>query len=269
MDGVKPRLPSVRRFDGVSLNSPPLLRCLAGLGVAEVAASTLSLAERWSLWLAWTDAIRLSAVLGSGAPAAPASARPDAHAVAADCQRVRQDLSQAIVTNTTFRAGLANATPLPADSSPLDDSGRAHLQRLYQAQQGAMDERIAPMRARVQAALSRQSGDLARLAALDAVLDEALAARQRRLLATVPGWLDRHFKRAPTTAPAAAAELQRLLLAELDLRLQPVEAMTAALAQAAGRHASNPVADRATHPATLPATRAATHPARNLARPPA
>ena len=268
MDGVKPRLQSRRRFEGASLNSPPLLRCLAGLGVAEVAESTLSLAERWSPWLAWTDAITLSAVLGLGAAAAPASAQPTARAVIDDCQRVRQDLSQAIATNAVLASGLASGltsrTAMAADSPPLDDTGLTGLHRHYQAHQRAMDERIAPLRARVRAALTGQSGDLARLAALDALLDQALAARQRRLLATVPGWLDKHFKRAPTALPAAAAEWQRMLLAELDLRLQPVEAMIEALAQAATIRAGN----LATKSATKPATNSAANPAGTLAKGP-
>ena len=265
MDGVKPRLPSQRRFEGAPVNSPPLLRCLAGLGVAEVAASTLSLAERWSPWLAWTDAITLLAVLGSGLPAAPASAKPAARAVIDDCQRLRQDLTRAVATDALFAAGPASRTALAADGPPLDDTGLASLHRHYQAHQRALDQRIAPLRARVRAALTSQSGDLARLAALDAVLDEALAARQRRLLATVPGWLDKHFKRTPTTLPAAAAQLQRLLLAELDLRLQPVEAMTEALAQAS----INPSVNPSINPASNPAGKLATNSAWILAKRPA
>lgn len=246
MDGVKPRLPSERRFAGVSLNSSPLLRLLAGLGLAEVAPPTLSLAERWSPWLAWTDAITLSAVLGGGVPATPvAGARPGqaagARAVIGKFKQVRQGLAQAIGTDVLFTAGAPGPSGSAAaqDAPVLDETGLASLQRQYQTHQRAMDERIAPLRAQVRAALTGQSGDLARLAALDAVLDEALAARQRRLLATVPGWLDKHFKRFPAAWPAATAQLQRALLAELDLRLQPVEGMLEALAQAAGQPAVN------------------------------
>ena len=59
MDGVKPRLTSATPF-----NSTALVRLLAGLGLADAAPSPLTLAERWSPWLAWTDAIALSAVMG-------------------------------------------------------------------------------------------------------------------------------------------------------------------------------------------------------------
>lgn len=264
MDGFKPRLPSQRRFDGSPVNSPPLLRCLVGLGVAEVAASTLSLAERWSPWLAWTDAITLSAVLGSGAPAAPAAPGPDARAVIDDCQRLRHELRLAMAAGAPFTAGLASRTALAAEGPLPYATGLASLHRHYQARQRAMDEGIAPLRARVRAALTSQGGQLARLAALDAVLDQALAARQRRLLASVPGWLDKHFKRVPLALPAAAADLQRMLLAELDLRLQPVEAMAEALARVV-KALNNPASKPAGQSATKSATKSARTPAKRPA----
>ena len=252
MNRVKPRLPSARRFTGSSLNSAPLLQLLAGLGVAEPAAPALSFAERWSPWLAWTDAITLSAVLGHGAPASAARPHPaaGAAALAGELKRVRQDLAQAIGSDLVLTAGSAGKSAAALDRPPLDETDLASLHRQYQAHQRAMDEHIAPLRAQVRAALTGQGGDLARLAALDAVLDQALAARQRRLLATVPGWLDKHFKRAPAALPEAAALQQRMLQAELDLRLQPVEAMIDALAQAAGKPA-----DQLRHPAAVTPTK--------------
>ena len=273
MDGVKPRLskappharPQPSSHLGTSLNSSPLLRLLAGLGVAEVAPPALSLAERWSPWLAWTDAITLSAVLGGGAAAGPGQAAGVAAAINA-VKRLRQELTQAIHSDSGPLAEAPGQTgPASAGAAvALYETGLASLRRRYQAQQRAMDERIAPVRAQLRATLTGRGGNLARLAALDAVLDQALAARQRRLLATVPGWLDKHFKRAPTALPAAAAEWQRMLLAELDLRLQPVEAMIEALAQAATIRAGN----LATKSATKPATNSAANPAGTLAKGP-
>ena len=261
MVGVKPRLPKppqharadLRSHAGTSLNSSPLLRLLAGWGVAEVAPPALSLAERWSPWLAWTDAITLSAVLGGGvmaAAAGPGQAAAVAAAISA-FKRVRQDLTQAIHSNAGFldEAPGRSGTDAAGAAAALDDAGLANLRRHFQAQQRAMEEGVAPVRAQVRAALTGQGGDLARLAALDAVLDEALAARQRRLLATVPGWLDQYLQRACATLPGAAAQVQQALLAELDLRLQPVQGMLEALAQASRSPPRSPSSDPATNAA--------------------
>ena len=262
MDGVKPRLskappharPQPSSHLGTSLNSSPLLRLLAGLGVAEVAPPALSLAERWSPWLAWTDAITLSAVLGGGAAAGPGQAAGVAAAINA-VKRLRQELTQAIHSDSGPLAEAPGQTgPASAGAAvALYETGLASLRRRYQAQQRAMDERIAPVRAQLRATLTGRGGNLARLAALDAVLDQALAARQRRLLATVPSWLDQHFKRASATLPAASALFQRALLAELNLRLQPVEGLLDALTQAQNSASST----------------SATKPAQTLARGPA
>jgi hypothetical protein len=100
---------------------------------------------------------------------------------------------------------------------------------------------------------------MARLAVVDAVMERALSERERNLLATVPVLLAGHFERlrAAEQATLAAAEsaddagssaannpaaltpgawlnvfrkdMQSVLLAELDVRLQPVEGLLAAL----------------------------------------
>jgi hypothetical protein len=78
------------------------------------------------------------------------------------------------------------------------------------------------------------------------VLDDALRARQQGVLATLPALLETHFKRlrradedagaarhaTPPRAPWLTVfrkDMQRLLLAELDLRLQPVQGLIDAL----------------------------------------
>ncbi len=87
---------------------------------------------------------------------------------------------------------------------------------------------------------------LARLAALDAVMERMLGAPERRLLDALPGLLEKRFAqlRAAATAdaetagdaPAAAAwqtgfqhDLEAALHAELDLRWHPIRALLAAL----------------------------------------
>ena len=89
-----------------------------------------------------------------------------------------------------------------------------------------MERRIAPLRAQVRRALVLRSAALGRIAVLDQLLEQALAARERQLLSALPAWLDRRLQREP--APIAQI-MQPLLHAELAHRLQPVDGMLAAL----------------------------------------
>jgi HPt (histidine-containing phosphotransfer) domain-containing protein len=90
------------------------------------------------------------------------------------------------------------------------------------------------LRSELRGALSGRSAGLARVAALDAALETALRAKERHLLATVPDVLQRHFERLRQAQPMQwlhryAADMQSVLLAELDLRLQPIEGLLATL----------------------------------------
>jgi len=92
---------------------------------------------------------------------------------------------------------------------------------------------------------------MSRLAEVDAVMERALSPRERSLLTTVPVLLGNYFERlrkaeretladaqvsedAPMVAPGAwlnvfRKDMQSVLLAEMDLRFQPVEGLLAAL----------------------------------------
>jgi hypothetical protein len=246
-----------------SFSGSRLVRLLSDLGAAESAFRAAdpgrnaqpSFAERLGLWLDWTDAIALSAALGASAaaPSAAATVNPAARsaapqrlaAVAEACQRVRGDLVKLATADVAYTA--ADPNDLAVDFSPC--------RRDYLAHQRAMDSAIAPLRAQVRAALSGLTAEGARLAALDAVMDEALRPRERQLLATLPVWLEKHFARlqqadagvnpdpdadalpgaedgepdGPSLHHRYHRDMQRVLLAELDLRLQPVEGLLEAL----------------------------------------
>lgn len=184
----------------VRLHSPPLVRCLAALDVAPT-PSRLTLAERLGGWLAWPDAIALAGVLDGAPPPRPARAADPAPAL----QRVRDELRQAI----------------DAEAAPALDEAQA----LHHAHQQLMQARLAPLRAQLRTALAAHSPALARLAALDAVLEQALAPRLRQRLAELPGRMARN----PRWNTDGAAAWHRMLHAELDLRLAPLEAMLEAL----------------------------------------
>jgi hypothetical protein len=98
-----------------------------------------------------------------------------------------------------------------------------------------MEVAIGPLRGRLRAVLAGRSPDMARLAALDAVMEQVLGAQEHRLLATLPALLEKHFVRLRDAGgddwrTVFQRDLQGVLLAELDIRLQPVEGLLEALA---------------------------------------
>ncbi|MBP7657891.1 MAG: DUF3348 family protein, partial [Pseudoxanthomonas sp.] len=102
----------------------------------------------------------------------------------------------------------------------------------------AMLTGTGPLRGRLRDALAQRGGDLARLAEVDAVMEMTLSPREQTLLAHTPTLLGLHFERLRAAAdgsPDSAwralfrRDLQDALLAELDLRFHPIDALLAAL----------------------------------------
>lgn len=247
-------------------NTAQLIRLLAAWVEEPPTPARSSIAERLGQWLGWADAIALSAALSE--PPAPAAEPVLAHAAAQIARntlaRTRAELTRAIQTDPALSPTPARHPPTsarwpappPAPATPLltdEDEGFAPLRRSLQAHQRAMATRIGPLREQARDAV-RAMPHLTRLAAMDAVLDQALAERERLALAAIPGWAEKRYERLRRAAPAAAGsgalpatdenappaappvwraafvkDLQALLLAELALRLQPVEGLVKAL----------------------------------------
>lgn len=239
-------------------NSSRLVRALAELAVADVGGPKLSFAERLGEWLDFNDALALFSALnagaGEGAGGRSATLPSEAAAVARNFARVRGALVDSIRAAGGAKAGpTRNQLPTPAPNASVESAADyTPYQQYYLARQREMAASIGPLRANVRAALSRQSATLKRLAVLDAVLDQALAVRERNLLATVPGLLGKRFERlyeahrvrlGETGAEddpqrwmqpgewlaVFCADMQAALLAELELRLQPAAGLIAAL----------------------------------------
>ncbi len=216
-------------------NSSRLIRLLADIVADSAAVSNTSIAERLGQWLGFSDAIALSAALNAGVPAADegaAAALPQDAAlrgVRTECARVQAALVDAIVAEAAPGPGRARIK-LPSRTAAAGDF--TPYRRYYAAHQREMECALAPLRARVRAVLRHASPLLARLAALDAVLEKALGGRERDLLAAVPQLLERRFVQlvrgdvgAGNCSDGAAIfcrDLQAVLLAELELRLQPL-----------------------------------------------
>lgn len=176
-------------------------------------------------WLRWTDAIPLAAALQPMTGLRPQPA--DAAAWADEVARVRTGLERAIRSAT---AASQAETDFPS------------WRRRHSAVQQAMETAVAALRSQLRQALALQSPEQARLAALDAVISDALTHREEALLALLPAKLERHFDRLQGTPGPAGPDprqpawlityrqdLQQLLQAELELRLQPALGLLAAL----------------------------------------
>lgn len=212
-------------------NGSALVRLLSRLTDADVREPRQATADRLSQWFGWTDAISLSAALdGAVAAAAPSRARASASAEERECVRARAALAKAVAEDGAVAAAV--------DFTPFR---RRHL-----TLQQAMEAGIGPLRGRLRALLAARSPAMARLAAVDVVMEQVLAAREHSLLASVSALLEKHFTRLRQASPEAMGEpdgeaeagewlhvfrkdMKNVLLAELDFRFQPVEGLLEAL----------------------------------------
>jgi hypothetical protein len=232
------------------ISGSAFIRALAALNVDDAphaAPTDAAFADRLCRWFSWTDAIALSAVLNSPAPQPTEGVKPATEAATRrEHERVRSALAQAIPDSAATMAlpsRLLKRTATEPAEATIDTTGDFSPHRLrYTTRQQAMEAGIAPLRRKVRAALSAASPAMAQLAAMDAVMEQVLGTQERTLLASVPRRLEQHFKRlhrahlgAPEGTPPGAwlarfeHDLQALLRAELDFRLQPVEGMLDAL----------------------------------------
>lgn len=220
-----------------------LARQLAsGLPVGALAgAPRQDVAERLGQWLNVADAIELhaaqSAVAAAGAAAARRPPRVDPatlHAtLRAELERVRAVLTRAITTRPAHKP----------DPNDLDTEFALFQQRLGD-QQRRMELSVDALREHVRQQLAQSTPAMAQLAAIDAVMDGCFGGREQRLLSQLPAFLKARFvalrqAAARTDVPDVpddlrwlqrfATEFEQTLLAELDLRLQPVTGLIESL----------------------------------------
>jgi hypothetical protein len=223
------------------VHGPTFIRLLANLVGADVPPAPPSLADHLGRWLDWSHAIALSTAL-DGKPAATDSDAHDSGSEEHECTRIRRSLAGTIVgdrvpASPPRRAGgeAGEADASQAVDYPMFRQRHLSLQRSMQAATGGL-------RSRLRDTLAGKSAAMARLAAVDAAMEAALSPREQSLLAHVPALLGEHFERlhqaasaqATPTSPGTWLEVfrqdrQSVLLAELDVRFQPVEGLLAAL----------------------------------------
>ena len=212
-------------------------------------------AERLGAWLGVADAITLRTGLAQVAAAKPGPAP-------AGESDLEQALASTRATLTQMIKGLGvQATPkLPgharvvrpvavSEPPPLDPSTEfSLLLQEYGDVQRRMELRVDALRSHARQVLAAQSVRLAQLAAMDALMAQLVHAREQNLLANIPSLLRRRFearRQAATTGDEAQhdaadaswfkalrADFQQALLAELDLRLQPIAGLAQAQVEA-------------------------------------
>jgi hypothetical protein len=235
------------------VRGPTFIRLLARLTDVDVPQSRQSLSDRLSQWLDWTHAIALSTALDGKPSAVPPSASTFDSAEEDECARVRASLTSAITDDSKpaatrqRKAGQALADETGTDAT----ADYTVFRQRYLALQRSMQAATGSLRGRLRDRLAQTSGDMARLAEVDAAMELALSPREQTLLAAVPRLLGEHFERlreaehttaadtgvpdgVPTATPGAwldvfRKDMQGVLLAELDVRFQPVEGLLAAL----------------------------------------
>lgn len=221
-----------------------LIRLLSDVTLLDVEGPKQDVAERLGLWLNAADSVTLHAALQPSTLAAqdkPSGARSVGAAVLEEeFHRVRTDLVKAIMANESSGAGAHRPqAPKLAESAHDAAAGFAPFYKRYLDQQRQMNLKLTPLRAHVRQVLAKASPKLRQLATLDAVMEQALGGREHKLLAVVPLLLERrfeHFRPPPDVGPDGppqprnpapwldtfSQELQDVLLAELEVRVQPL-----------------------------------------------
>lgn len=254
-----------RALPRTNLHSSRLIRFFADLAMVDAVGPGNAFAEKLGLWLDFTDAITLRAahdVSTTGTPEAPSGVQAHARvAVGAQFARVRAALADSITKSCSPNGGKTRIEmPTPQAGVPLDlGVAYAPYRRSYLAHQRDMDLSVRPLRANVREVLASASPPLKKLAALDAALDEILREREASLLSTVPSLLKKRFEqlfkahqqtlvdtqqadnpaawmRAGAWLACFCHELETVLLAELDLRLQPTLGLMEALNHETTKH---------------------------------
>ncbi|MDF3982885.1 DUF3348 domain-containing protein [Luteibacter sp. PPL554] len=206
-----------------SVRGSTFVRLLARLTDADPAPVGGSVSDRLGLWLDWKQAIGLSSALEGKLPEPVEGVGAFDAAVEAECAQARVTLVEAI------EAERGREMPPGADVAAFRARYLRH-QRAIQAATGSLRGRLRDL-------LAAGSPEAARLAEVDAFMESTLSPREHRLMAGVPTLLGDRFERLRAGAAEGdlawldifRRDMQDVLLAELDVRFQPVEGLLAAL----------------------------------------
>lgn len=241
-----------------NFNSSQLIRTLTDLCVVDAVEPGVAFAEKLSLWVDFKDAIELCAVQ-SAVNSNPKKLDPGLQRGAQRAATEAFDSTRATAVNFIVASCAPHTArsriklPMPERDAPVDDAASFDAyRRFHLAHQRELESTVRPLRATVRGLLTTASPRLGQLAALDAAMDGILGERESMLLATVPRLLAKRFTYLLKTHQKDLATVQRpdhqdlwmkpggwlaqfcgeletVLLAELDIRLQPTLGLIEAL----------------------------------------
>lgn len=225
-------------FDG-----PTFIRLLARLTDDTLPQGGTAPAEHLSQWLDWTRAVVLSKALDAKPVEAEHGMQVLDRDDAAACAKARATLLAAISGAPELAISRPQAVCSSDDAEALPPAPVefAPFRQRHLALQRSMLIATGRLRGDLRDRLAQRSADMARLAEVDAVMEGALSPREHALFGAVPALLETHFERLRAAANTSAADpsaawldgfrrdMQGVLIAELDVRFQPVEGLLAAL----------------------------------------
>ncbi|HEY0060738.1 MAG TPA: DUF3348 family protein [Telluria sp.] len=238
----------------INFHSSHLIRYLAELDLSKDIDPASDFADELGQWMHFTDAIALSSVLDSAMarmPVQSATLRAEtAASLTAQFERTREAMASSITRSCAPKGGKSHIKLPLADL----EVSYAPYRQFYEAHQRDMELSVEPLRVNLRAALAKASPRLRKLAELDAVMEKFLRERESRLLSRIALLLQKRFdthyaahqERITATGHADSPahwmqaggwlarfceELQTLLLAEAELRLQPSAGLLEAINQ--------------------------------------
>ncbi len=213
----------------IDLRCAPLVRFWMARGLLEPTPPAPDLGARLGAWLDVRQAIHLHQLLGQAADA-PRIAHRHGEGVLEQVEQALSELREAI-SSDRFAPGLWR-NPMPTDEgwpAPSWTEFWEPYRRYWVDHQKQMVLVLGRWRRRLRELLSDAGGTAHALAQMDAVMDQALTPRETRWLASMPyrfeqGLLARlhHPPSGPAQAEAFDTDIRQCLLAELQLRSQPV-----------------------------------------------
>ena len=230
-----------------------LVRLLTELSLAKKGHTDQNLAEQLGRLIGVSDSIALSRALGSLPSMKSNSVASSADSVRNEILSARQEMVRVIVASFAVNPEGTGIQAPSVRTGTREGALQTYepYQRFYSMHQAEMAGSVQRLRVNVRLSVSGVSAELHQLAELDKIISESLSSHTAKLFNVTPRLLEvrfnqlleAHLEKTGGTNNTKSSQwlmpggwlalfykdMQELLLAELDVRLQPVLGMLEAL----------------------------------------